>query len=78
MSLASTDLEVLFPVTSINTVWHLLLFIHSTMSLFLGEFKTPENKVFVLLQPSHLLICPEVNPVEEVTQNLRCGTLGVH
>lgn len=43
MSLASTDLEVLFPVRSINTVWHLLLFIHSAMSLFLGEFKTPEN-----------------------------------
>ena len=43
MSLASTDLEVLFPVRSINTVWHLLLFIHSTMSLFLGEFRTPEN-----------------------------------
>lgn len=77
MSLASTDLEVLFPVRSINVVWHLLLFIHSYMSLFLGEFKTPENKVFVL-QPSHLLICPEVNPVEEVTQNLRCGTLMVH
>ena len=59
-------------------------FIHSFMSLFLGEFNTWENEVFVLLQSLQLLICDHVNLPEEVTQNPHgvptplLGTLQVH